>query len=112
VLGTIAAIEENLMRDGLVYRYSPSYGPQTDDGLPEGEGAFLACSFWLAGNYARSGRIEDARELFEYLLSLRNDVGLLAEEYDPVSRRQLGNFPQAFSHVPLIMAAFALGGTG
>jgi GH15 family glucan-1,4-alpha-glucosidase len=110
MLGTVAAVEQNLMRDGLVYRYTQSHGPQTDDGLPPGEGAFLACSFWLAGNYARTGRIEDARELFEHLLSLRNDVGLLAEEYDPITRRQLGNFPQAFSHVPLIMTAFALEG--
>jgi GH15 family glucan-1,4-alpha-glucosidase len=108
VMGTVAAIERNLVRDGLVYRYTESHGPRTDDGLPPGEGAFLACSFWLVGNYARAGRGEEARRLFERLLSLRNDVGLLAEEYDPVGRRQLGNFPQAFSHVPLIMAAFAL----
>jgi GH15 family glucan-1,4-alpha-glucosidase len=108
VLGTVAAVERNLMHDGLVYRYTRSDGVQTDDGLPPGEGAFLACSFWLAGNYARTGRADEARHLFERLLSLRNDVGLLAEEYDPVSGRQLGNFPQAFSHVPLIMAAFAL----
>jgi GH15 family glucan-1,4-alpha-glucosidase len=108
VLGTVAAVERELAHDGLVYRYTPSGGPRTDDGLPPGEGAFLACSFWLVGNYARSGRREEARELFERLLSLRNDVGLLAEEYDPVTGRQLGNFPQAFSHVPLIMAAFTL----
>jgi GH15 family glucan-1,4-alpha-glucosidase len=108
VLGTVHAIEQDLMHAGLVYRYTRSHDPQTDDGLPPGEGAFLACSFWLAGNYARSGRIAEARELFEHLLSLRNDVGLLAEEYEPVGRRQLGNFPQAFSHVPLIMAAFEL----
>jgi len=111
VLGTVAAVEQSLVRDGLVYRYTRSRGPRTDDGLPPGEGAFLACSFWLAGNYARAGRTDEARELFERLLSLRNDVGLLAEEYDPVGRRQLGNFPQAFSHVPLIMAAFELDGT-
>jgi GH15 family glucan-1,4-alpha-glucosidase len=110
VRGTVAAVERNLVRDGLVYRYTPSRDIRTDDGLPPGEGAFFACSFWLAGNYAYAGRMEEARELFERLLSLRNDVGLLAEEYDPVGRRQLGNFPQAFSHVPLIMAAFALGG--
>ena len=108
VLGTVAAIERNLLHDGLVYRYSRSHGPRTDDGLPPGEGAFLACSFWLVGNYARTGRVGDARELFQRLLSLRNDVGLLAEQYDPVARRQLGNFPQAFSHVPLVMAAFVL----
>jgi GH15 family glucan-1,4-alpha-glucosidase len=110
VLGTIEAIEQNLMHDGLVYRYTRSHGPRTDDGLPPGEGAFLACSFWLVGTYARTGRGDEARELFERLLSLRNDVGLLAEEYDPAGRRQLGNFPQAFSHVPLIMAAFTLAG--
>jgi GH15 family glucan-1,4-alpha-glucosidase len=103
--GTVAAIERQLCRDGLVYRYTTSDGADSIDGLPDGEGAFLACSFWLAGNYALSGRLGDARALFERLLSLRNDVGLLAEEYDPRSRRQLGNFPQAFSHVPLIMAA-------
>jgi GH15 family glucan-1,4-alpha-glucosidase len=105
MLGTVAAIERRLCRNGLVYRYSTSNGADAVDGLPEGEGAFLACSFWLAGNYALSGRVEEARALFEHLLSLRNDVGLLAEEYDPDAGRQLGNFPQAFSHVPLIMAA-------
>jgi GH15 family glucan-1,4-alpha-glucosidase len=103
--GTVAAIERQLCRDGLVYRYTASDGADSVDGLPDGEGAFLACSFWLAANYALSGRVDDARALFERLLSLRNDVGLLAEEYDPRSGRQLGNFPQAFSHVPLIMAA-------
>jgi hypothetical protein len=72
------------------------------------EGAFLACSFWLAGNYALSGRLEEAQALFERLLSLRNDLGLLAEEYDPSAGRLLGNFPQAFSHVPLVMAALVL----
>ena len=110
VLGTVAAVEQELMHAGLVYRYTQSRGPRTDDGLPPGEGAFLACSFWLVGNYARLGRAEEARQLFERLLSLRNDVGLLAEEYDPVGGRQLGNFPQAFSHVPLVMAAFTLAG--
>jgi GH15 family glucan-1,4-alpha-glucosidase len=103
--GTVAAIERRLFHDGLVYRYTTSDETNSVDRLPEGEGAFLACSFWLAGNYALSGRLDDARALFERLLSLRNDVGLLAEEYDPRSGRQLGNFPQAFSHVPLIMAA-------
>jgi GH15 family glucan-1,4-alpha-glucosidase len=105
--GTVAAIERALCRDGLVYRYTTSCDGSVD-GLPRGEGAFLACSFWLAANYARSGRLEDARALFERLLSLRNDLGLLAEQYDPGSERQLGNFPQAFSHVPLIMAAHVL----
>src|SRR6266545_3820234 len=106
--GTVAAIERELCHHGLVYRYSTSGETNSVDGLPEGEGTFLACSFWLAGNYALSGRLQEARALFERLLSLRNDVGLLAEEYDPRSGRQLGNFPQAFSHVPLIMAALVL----
>jgi GH15 family glucan-1,4-alpha-glucosidase len=103
--GTVAAIERGLCREGLVYRYTTLDGVDAVDGLPEGEGAFLASSFWLAGNYVLSGRLEEARALFERLLSLRNDVGLLAEEYDPTAGRQLGNFPQAFSHVPLIMFA-------
>jgi GH15 family glucan-1,4-alpha-glucosidase len=103
--GTVAAIERQLCRDGLVYRYTTSGGADSVDGLPDGEGAYIACSFWLAANYALSGRLDDARGLFERLLSLRNDVGLLAEEYDPRLGRQLGNFPQAFSHAPLIMAA-------
>jgi GH15 family glucan-1,4-alpha-glucosidase len=108
MLGTVREIERSLLRDGLVYRYDTSDAPRAGDGLPPGEGAFLACSFWLVGNYARAGRTDDARRLFERLLALRNDIGLLAEEYDPVADRQLGNFPQAFSHVPLIMAAFEL----
>jgi GH15 family glucan-1,4-alpha-glucosidase len=108
VRGTVAAIERSLCRDGLVYRYTTSDSRDSVDGLPEGEGAFLACSFWLAGNYALSGRLQEAQALFERLLSLRNDLGLLAEEYDPNAGRQLGNFPQAFSHVPLIMAALIL----
>src|SRR6266542_1762987 len=107
MLGTVAAIERRLCHDGLVYRYTTSDDGSVD-GLPAGEGAFLACSFWLAANYALAGRLDDARALFERLLSLRNDVGLLAEEYDPRSARQLGNLPQAFSHVPLIMAAHLL----
>jgi GH15 family glucan-1,4-alpha-glucosidase len=106
--GTVAAIERDLTQDGLVHRYTSSEGTDSVDGLPEGEGVFLACSFWLAANYALSGRLDDAHALFERLLSLRNDVGLLGEEYDPSARRQLGNFPQAFSHVPLVMAALVL----
>ncbi len=106
--GTVAAIERELCHDGLVLRYSTSDDPHSVDGLPDGEGAFLACSFWLAANYALAGRLEEGHALFERLLSLRNDVGLLAEEYDPVAGRLLGNFPQAFSHVPLIMAAHLL----
>jgi GH15 family glucan-1,4-alpha-glucosidase len=104
VRGTVAAVEQHLLRDGFVQRYSqpPSRGV---DGLPAGEGAFLACSFWLADNYALMGRRDEARELFERLLALRNDVGLLSEEYDPAAGRLVGNFPQAFSHVPLIDTA-------
>jgi GH15 family glucan-1,4-alpha-glucosidase len=102
VRGTLAAIERELIRDGLVLRYDTGTGT---DGLPPGEGAFLACSFWLADNYLLQGRIDDARALFERLLALRNDLGLLSEEYDPVGLRQLGNFPQAFSHLALINTA-------
>jgi GH15 family glucan-1,4-alpha-glucosidase len=102
VAGTLAAVERALCPDGFVRRYSTEDGV---DGLPPGEGAFLACTFWLADNHALAGRVEPARELFERLLDLRNDVGLLAEEYDPVSGRQVGNFPQAFSHVPLVNSA-------
>jgi GH15 family glucan-1,4-alpha-glucosidase len=102
VKGTVEAIEKRLVRDGFVYRYDSA---STEDGLPAGEGAFLACSFWLVDNLILQGRREDARHLFEQLLAVRNDVGLLAEEYDPESRRQVGNFPQAFSHVALIGSA-------
>ena len=109
VRGTVAAIERRLVRNGLVLRYDTAAGT---DGLPEGEGAFLACSFWLADNYAMLGRREEASALFERLLALRNDVGLLAEEYDPVQKRQLGNFPQAFSHLALINTAHNLAGAG
>jgi GH15 family glucan-1,4-alpha-glucosidase len=105
VVGTVAAIEQRLVADGLVYRYDSEL---TDDGLPPGEGAFLACSFWLADNLALLGRHEDARWLFEQLLALRNDVGLLSEEYDPRARRMTGNFPQAFSHVALVDTALNL----
>ncbi|MDQ6873818.1 MAG: glycoside hydrolase family 15 protein, partial [Actinomycetota bacterium] len=85
---------------------------ETVDGLPPGEYAFLACSFWLVGSYARAGRVEDARELFEGLLALCNDVGLLSEEYDEQGGRMAGNFPQAFSHLALVDAAHTLAGTG
>ena len=105
LLGTLHAIERRLLRDGLVLRYDTA---ETDDGLPPGEGAFLACSFWLADAYAMCGRIEEAEALFERLLGLCNDVGLLAEEFDPASRRMLGNFPQGFSHLSLVNAAFNL----
>ena len=103
--GTVEAIERELTVDGFVLRYDTT---ETEDGLPPGEGAFLACSFWLVDNLILLGRLDDARALFERLLDIRNDVGLLAEEYDPVSRRFLGNFPQAFSHIGLIDSAFNL----
>jgi GH15 family glucan-1,4-alpha-glucosidase len=107
VASTVAAIERELVRDGLVQRY-PAEEADHIDGLPPGDGAFLACSFWLADCYALMGREEESRRLFERLLSLRNDVGLLSEEYDPAARRLIGNFPQAFSHVGLINAALSL----
>ena len=105
ILGTVAAIEEELLRDGLVRRYT-AMGEV--DGLPGNEGAFLACSFWLCDVYHLCGREAEGRALFERLLSLTNDLGLLAEEYDPLGKRQLGNFPQAFSHVSLINSAHML----
>ncbi|MBU6419760.1 MAG: glycoside hydrolase family 15 protein [Proteobacteria bacterium] len=105
VAGTVKAIEEELLQDGLVLRYRTENGV---DGLARGEGAFLACSFWLATNYVLLNRMEEAHKLFEYLLSLRNDLGLLAEEYDPRAKRQVGNFPQAFSHIALINTAYSL----
>ncbi len=106
VRGTLRAIEERLLIDGeFVLRYETE---DADDGLPAGEGAFLACSFWLADNYVLQGRYEDARRLYSRLLSRCNDVGLLAEEFDPVSGRMLGNFPQAYSHVGVINCALNL----
>jgi len=103
VRGTVRAIEQRLFVDGFVYRYDSAL---TDDGLPPGEGAFLACTFWLCDNYLLQGRHAEARQLFDRLLAIRNDVGLLAEEYHPGSHRQVGNFPQAFSHVALVTTAF------
>ncbi len=105
VIGTAEAIQRELMADGFVLRYATEAG---HDGLPPGEGAFLICSFWLADNLALFGRFAEARALYERLLDARNDVGLLAEEYDPVGKRQLGNFPQAFSHVGIINTAHNL----
>jgi GH15 family glucan-1,4-alpha-glucosidase len=105
IRGTVEAIERHLTVDGFVLRYATE---STDDGLPPGEGAFLACSFWLVDAYILLGRHNDARRLFERLLGLCNDVGLLSEEYDPRSGRLVGNFPQAFSHVALINSAFNL----
>jgi GH15 family glucan-1,4-alpha-glucosidase len=105
VTGTVAAIERHLLRDGLLLRYETD---KVDDGLAGHEGAFLACSFWLADAYIMIGRRADALALFERLRGLQNDVGLLAEEYDPRERHMLGNFPQAFSHVGLIITALNL----
>jgi GH15 family glucan-1,4-alpha-glucosidase len=105
VRGTVTAIEHHLRHDGFVARYDTS---QTADGLPPGEGAFLACTFWLADNLALVGRRDEAERLFERLLKLRNDVGLLSEEYDARQQRQVGNFPQAFSHVGLVNTALNL----
>jgi GH15 family glucan-1,4-alpha-glucosidase len=103
IVGTVRCIEERLLVDGFVYRYDSAL---TDDGLPPGEGAFLACTFWLVDNYLLQGRHAEARRLFDRLLSIRNDVGLLAEEYHPTLGRHVGNFPQAFSHVALVSTAF------
>jgi GH15 family glucan-1,4-alpha-glucosidase len=105
VVGTVEAVRRELDSGGLMLRYSTGRSP---DGLTGREGAFLACTFWLAEALLLIGREDEARELFEHLLTLRNDVGLLAEEYDPLARRQLGNFPQAFTHVPLIRVAYDL----
>lgn len=105
VVATVEAIENELMPDGLVMRYDTS---KVDDGLPPGEGVFLACSFWMVSALKVIGREKDARKLFERLLKLRNDIGLLAEQYDPKRKRQVGNFPQAFSHISLVNAAFDL----
>jgi GH15 family glucan-1,4-alpha-glucosidase len=105
VAGTIAAIEKHLFVDGFVARYDTE---KSEDGLPPGEGAFLACSFWLVDAYALQGRLDEARRLFERLLTVCNDVGLMSEEYDPKDRRLIGNFPQAFSHVSLVISAFNL----
>jgi GH15 family glucan-1,4-alpha-glucosidase len=105
VVGTVGAIERELLRQGFVQRYSMDDETTSVDGLPPGEGAFLACSFWLADNLALQGRHEEARALFERLLALRNDLGLLSEEYDPGAKRLVGNFPQALSHIGLVNTA-------
>jgi GH15 family glucan-1,4-alpha-glucosidase len=107
VVSTVAAIRRELSVDGLLLRYLPEDRGAVD-GLPPGEGVFLPCSFWLASVLALQGEENEARELFERLLDIRNDVGLLAEEYDPVGKRQLGNFPQAFTHLALVGTAIAL----
>jgi len=110
--GTVKAIEASLMRDGFLLRYPTDVRAEPVDGLPSGEGAFLACSFWLADAYALQGRQGEARALFRRLLDIRNDLGLLAEEYDPHGARQVGNFPQAFSHVSLVNTARNLSRSG
>jgi GH15 family glucan-1,4-alpha-glucosidase len=99
---TIEAIERGLMRDGLLLRYDTA---TADDGLPPGEGVFLACSFWLVDALLMLGRKADALRLFDHLLTLRNDLGLLSEQYDPHTQRLVGNFPQAFSHLALVNSA-------
>jgi GH15 family glucan-1,4-alpha-glucosidase len=109
VTGTVKAIEEDLLSGGFVLRYRTETGA---DGLPPGEGVFLPCSFWLTNVYHQQGRKAEALALFKRLLSLCNDVGLLSEEYDPAARRQVGNFPQAYSHLSLVGAALALDGFG
>ncbi|HEX6310589.1 MAG TPA: glycoside hydrolase family 15 protein [Acidimicrobiia bacterium] len=105
MVGTVAAIERQLLEDGFVLRYRSEHA---DDGLPPGEGAFLPCSFWLVNNYVLQGRADDARKLFDKLTATANDVGLFSEEYDPNAKRQLGNTPQAFTHLAFVRAAAAL----
>jgi GH15 family glucan-1,4-alpha-glucosidase len=108
IAGTVAAIERELVRDGLVERYRADDENVEVDGLPPGEGTFLPCSFWLAQVYALQGRLQEAEALFERLLGLRNDLGLLSEEYDVAAGRLVGNFPQAFTHLALVDAALTL----
>jgi GH15 family glucan-1,4-alpha-glucosidase len=108
VVGTVDAIRRDLLRDGLVERYRADEENLDVDGLPPGEGVFLMCSFWLAAVLAMQGRLDESVELFERLLSLRNDLGLISEEYDPERKRLLGNFPQAFTHLSLVETAFML----
>jgi GH15 family glucan-1,4-alpha-glucosidase len=107
VTSTIAAIERELLAEGFVMRYRTASGA---DGLPAGEGAFLPCSFWLIDVYQRQGRTAEAEALLTRLLALRNDVGLLSEEYDTRAQRQVGNFPQAFSHLALVQSLLGLHG--
>ena len=105
VEGTVTAIERRLLCDGFVMRYDTQ---ATDDGLSPGEGVFLPCSFWLADVFILQGRVADAERMFRRLMALRNDVGLLSEEYDPRAQRLVGNFPQAFSHMALVSTAYNL----
>jgi GH15 family glucan-1,4-alpha-glucosidase len=107
MVGTVEAIRANLCDGGFVHRYAGDSLGEVD-GLPGGEGAFLPCSFWLADNLLLQGRAAEGRELFEHLVGLANDVGLLAEEVDAATGELLGNFPQAFSHVGLVNAAWAI----
>ena len=109
VVGTVDAIQRELMREGFVERYRADEENVDVDGLPPGEGVFLPCSFWLAAVLAQQGRHDEAVELYERLLSLRNDLGLISEEYDPERKRLVGNFPQAFTHLALVETAFTLG---
>jgi GH15 family glucan-1,4-alpha-glucosidase len=106
-VGTVEAIEKRLMKNGFVDRYDTK---KTDDGLSGSEGSFLACSFWMVTSLWLIGRKNDAKAMFDRLLALRNDVGLLSEEYDPVAKRMVGNFPQALSHIALLQAAFVMVG--
>jgi GH15 family glucan-1,4-alpha-glucosidase len=105
MLATVAALERELLRDGLLMRYRTEEGV---DGLPPGEHPFLACSFWLAEAYAHAGRFDDAHALMRRLTAVSNDLGLLAEEYDPEGERMAGNYPQAFSHLALVRAALSI----
>ena len=107
VVGTVERIQRDLMQDGFVMRYATAEDNAVD-GLPGGEGAFLPCSFWLVDALSMLGREREARTLFERLLGIRNDLGLLSEEYDPHAQRLLGNFPQAFTHVGLVNSAYNL----
>jgi GH15 family glucan-1,4-alpha-glucosidase len=108
VVGTIETIGRTLSWEGLIRRYEADAENVEVDGLPPGEGVFLPCSFWYAADLALIGRTDDARELFERLVGLRNDLGLLSEEYDPTAGRMLGNFPQAFTHLALVACAYVL----
>ena len=109
VISTVEALQRDLMKDGFMRRYQlPPGGTSAVDGLAGSEGAFLACSFWLANALDLAGQSDEAAQVFEHLLSLRNDVGLLSEEYDPRYGRLVGNMPQAFSHVPLVQTALNL----
>ena len=108
VRGTLEAVRRDLLRDGFVQRYSHDDETAAVDGLPPGEGAFFLCSFWFVDNLALLGELDEACEMFDRLLSLRNELGLLSEEYDPVLERLVGNFPQAFSHIGLVNTALTL----